>query len=501
MNYLTAGQCWQALDGERQAMLLRFERYAALTIPKICYPQNFTPDHTDDQHDYQSLGASCVNHLTNKVMLSTFAPSRPFFRAEAGDSVQADLAAAGMTETDIVSALGQIERQAVKELDSRQQRPKLYTLVRHLIVVGNVLMVLEKDSIRAMGIRTFCVKRNAVGVVQELIIRECVKFDELEENAKAACGGIYQDDAKVEHYRWIKLVGTDYVMTQWVKDHQLPAEEFNGKWPMAKCPYRVLTWDLADESNYGTGLVEEYSGDIEALSILSESVVNGGVLAAELRWMLKPQGMTSAEDWANSRNGSVMPGNPDDATAVQGGNPQALREVSAILERYERRIAMGFLMNSAVTRDAERVTAEEIRMTAQELETAFGGVYSGLAASLQLPIAHWLMAAIKVPKNLDLKISVVTGLEALSRNGDLERLRMALRDLAEITALPPEMQLRIKFKPIADYIGNGYGVNLSDFIKNDEEYAQALQQQQAARVQESNATAAGEAAAQGTVQQ
>ena len=34
------------------------------------------------------------------------------------------------------------------------------------------------------------------------------------------------------------------------------------------------------------------------------------------------------------------------------------------------------LLNSSVQRNAERVTAEEVRYMAQELETALGGVYS-----------------------------------------------------------------------------------------------------------------------------
>ena len=451
--YTSASQCWTALDGKRSAMLRRFERYAALTIPKVCLPEGYVPESTDEQHDYQSLGATCVNFLTNRFMLAMFAPSRPFFRAEAGPSTQQELTEAGMTESDVVAALGHLERQAVKELDGRAQRPKLYQILRHLIVTGNVLMNLDEKDIRVQGVKYFCVKRNCSGKVQELVLREQVLFNELDPKAQAACGHLYQPDSKVSHFKWIKLEGKQYTMSQWVNETRLPSE-FDGKWAEENLPYRVITWDLADESDYGTGLVEEYSGDLEALSVLSEAVVNGGVLAAELRWMLKPQGMTSAEDWGNSENGSVLPGNPDDATPLQGGNPQTLREVGVILERYERRVSLGFLMNTGVVRDAERVTAEEIRMTAQELETAFGGVYSTLAASMQLPIAKWLLKAIKMPNNLDIQINVVTGLEALSRNGDMEKLTLALNKLAQISALPPDFQMRLKFKPITDYVGN-----------------------------------------------
>lgn len=44
------------------------------------------------------------------------------------------------------------------------------------------------------------------------------------------------------------------------------------------------------------------------------------------------------------------------------------------------------LLNSAVQRNGERVTAEEIRYVAGELEDTLGGVYSLLSQELQLSL-------------------------------------------------------------------------------------------------------------------
>jgi hypothetical protein len=74
-------------------------------------------------------------------------------------------------------------------------------------------------------------------------------------------------------------------------------------------------------------------------------------------------------------------------------------------------------------------------------------------------------------------------------------------DLAQVSALPPEFQGRIKFSAIANYVGAGRGVDLNPFIKSDEEYAAYLQQAQEARVAEANATAAGDATAKAVAQQ
>lgn len=499
--YASAQQVWAKLDGVKSPLMRRVERYAALTIPKICLPIGFNLESTDQTHDYQSIGAQAVNHLTNKIMLALFAPSRPFFRLELGRATQADLGGTGIPEDKVVPILSKIERDAVKELDSRGQRPKLYQTIKHLIVAGNVLLCLDERDMRVMGLRYFCVKRDSKGKLHTLVIKEELLFDELEPAAQKACATKYTSETKVCHYKLIvrNAVG-DYEMTQWVDANRLPAD-FDGKWPADALPYRVLTWDLGDEHDYATGLIEEYSGDLEALSVLSEAVVDGAVLGTEYRWLVNPTGMTTADDLNNSENGDAVPGLPADIAPTQGGNPLAIDTADKVMQRYERRIAQGFLLMTGVTRNAERVTAEEIRLTAQELETSFGGTYSSLANSIQGPIANWLLAAIDAKVDgMDIKVVIVTGLDALSRNGDLDNLRLALGDLAQVMALPPDMQARIKFGPIATYVGNGRGIDLTPFIKSDEEYQQDMQQAQAARVQEQSAVAGGEAAAQAATQ-
>lgn len=501
-QYTTASQVWQALDGIKQPMMDRIERYAALTIPKICLPEGFNAESTDQTHDYQSIGAQGTNHLTNKIMLALFAPSRPFFRVSLGAVSEQKLNEAGIPADQVAPILAKMERDAVAELDQRGQRPRLYACIRHLIIAGNVLLHLGKKEMRVLAIRNWCVKRDNQGRVHTLIIKECIKYDELDEDVRAQLVGRYNPDTKVDHYKLIRRQpNDDYTMSQWVNETRLP-KKFDGKWAEADLPYRVLTWDLDDASDYATGLIEEYAGDLEAVSVLSESVVDGAVLGTEYRWLVNPTGMTSADDLNKSKNGDALPGVPADIAPTQGGNPMAIQTADAVLARYEKRIGMGFLLQTAVTRDAERVTAEEIRQTAMELETAFGGVYSSLAQLIQQPIAVWLLAAVGGSdiRGTDLKVSVITGLDALSRNGDLENLRAALSDLGNTMNLPPQLLGRIKFEPLAKFVGDGRGIDLSPFLMNDAEYNATVQQAQEARVNEASATAAGEAQGQANAQ-
>lgn len=494
----TAREVWTRLAALKQPLMDRVERYASLTIPKIMLPDGFQPESTDQTHDFQSLGAQAVNHVVNKLVMALFRPSQPFFRLQVGDKTKAELAAAGITEPEIASALSETERNACRELDGLAQRPKLYLLARHLVVTGNVLVEFKDDALRVVGLRYWCVKRNLDGSVNTLVIREKVKFDELAPEVQQAMPpGRYQPETEVEFFRMLKRDSRgDMHLTQWVDDIRLP-KQFNGKWKASEAPYRVITWDLADESDYGTGLVEEYAGDFEALSVLAEAVVDGAVLGCEFRWLVNPSGQTSADDFNSSKNGDALSGVPTDIQPTQGGNPNAVKIALEVASSYEQRIARGFLMSSGMTRDAERVTAEEIRLVANELETSFGGVYSALAANIQEPVARWLLDRVGASiKGKDLRVMVVSGLDALSRNSDLEALRLALGDLAQIATLPPELQQRLDMAALAAFIGQGRGVALEKFLKSEEQVQQEIQQQREANVAEQSAIAAGEAAAQ-----
>lgn len=495
--YKTASELWTSCHSLRSGLITRVERYAALTIPKICYPEGYNSISTDESHDYQSIGAQAVNHLTNKLMLAMFAPSRPFAKLQAGDKTKQQAAAAGITDVEIEDILAVGERKAIAELDKRAQRPKLNQLMRHLIVAGNALLFLDKKGMRIFGLKNYVVKRNIWGETMHIVIQERLKFDELDLSVKKLYRSRYQDDTTCNFYKWIKREDNgQYTMSQWLDEQRLPAQ-FDGRWNADRCPYQAITWDLGDEADYGTGLVEEYIGDFEALSVLSEAVVDGGVLGSEFRWMANPAGMTSVEDVKNSENGDVLPGLGTDLVPTQGGDPKAIEIASLVLDKYERRVSRGFLMGSAIIRDAERVTQEEVRLTAQELETAYGGVYSTLAASVQLPVARWLFDAIDLKlAGADLSVTIVTGLDALSRNGDLENFRAAMGDMAAVSTVPDSLAARIKWEAVARFIGQGRNIDLSKFLLTDKEFAAQQEQAQAGRVAETVATEAGTAAVQ-----
>lgn len=476
---------FQQLDGQRRGFLGRCEVYAGYTLPKICLPDEFHQNNQQMSHDFQAVGAQAVNHLSNKMMLALFAPSRPFFRLDANEATKAEMDALEVPPQEVTDILAQAEKAAVTELDRRALRPKLYEALKHLIITGNVLMCLEPDTIRVIGLKRYVVRRSLSGKVAELVIVDKVLFDELEPDVQAEINakfGGYTEDRKVHYYRWIKLNDDgDYTMTQWVDSFKL-SEDFDGKWPEKDMPYRVMTWDLADGQDYGTGLVEDYSNDFSGLSALSKSQIQGAILASEFRWLVNPAGFTRVEDFAETPNGGAMPGLKDDVTIVESGKSRDLQITNAMASEYINRIGRGFLLGSVLVRDAERVTAEEIRMTATELETGLGGGYSRIAVDFQGPLARWLLFSIRIPLDERFEITVVTGLDALSRSGDLDDLKLWLNDMALLNSLPEGLQAQLQMDQIAIALAVPRRIDVKALVKTPQQLAadrQAAMEEQA----------------------
>jgi hypothetical protein len=490
----TAAGIWAQLMGERSNVLSKAERYAALTIPSLLMPDGTTSDKEENTHDMQSVGAQAVNHLTNKVMLAMFAPSRPAMRLELGKKTKADAANA---QIDPTNSLSTIEREASQQLDKRALRPALYRTIRLLIVTGNALQLRENESMRVFSIRSYCVKRTVDGRVHTLIVKEDVCADELDTELREAAGIPQEREHKVAYYRLVQLQPDGrYTETQWIDQKDL-GEKFKSVYTADNSPWDALCWSRSDDANYGVGQVEEYAGDFEALSALCESIIDGAIVGTEVRWLVSPAGITQVDDLKNSRNGDALNGRPEDVNAINAQIDKALDIALKVSQHWEQRVARGFLLLSALTRNAERVTAEEIRMTAMELETALGGVYSFLAHALQLPLFRWLCKlAGHDLAGTDIDLVIVTGLAALSRTGDIENLAQAFEVLGKLAAMPEPLLMRLKFDKLATDVGAGFNVDMSPYLMSDKEFAQAQANAATARAAEATVTAAGESAAQ-----
>lgn len=476
------------MDGEKSSLLTRSERFAGWTLPQV-FPLDVGSEGEEFQLDFQSIGARATNHLANKLTLALFAPSRPFFKLEAEPVFAAQLAEQGFDESMQRTAFAKAERNAMKKMMQRGTRVSMPYAMKLLIITGNALKYfpIKGGKAQVYNLRDYGVVRDLSGEPLDMVTQDRKVLGTLTQDMQDALKikhPEYTEDSEIILYTRIRLHNNKYHIFQALDDIPYLGASL-GSYTKKEVPWIPLTWTLARGKNYGNGLVEEYAGDFHALSSLSEAMVIGAAIAADIKFLVDPTGNTDFRELNKASSGAYVPGRADDITTLATNKANDWGMVLQIIETYEKRIGMAFLLGSAVTRNAERVTAEEIRFQAMELETSLGGVYSRLAEDLQQPMAYIFLqdADFGIGDGAELRPVIVTGLDALSRNSESESLMLFLNDLAMIAQIPEEVSGRLLLNPVIATIAAARGIEYDLYLKDEAVYQkeqQELQKQQLA---------------------
>lgn len=487
---------WETLDGRKSTMHERCEKYARWTLPYL-YPEEGRNQHDELDTDLDSVGARAVNHLSNKLTETLFPSYRPFLRLELGEDVIAQFKEADVPMAVVDETLVAGEKRTVRMLDRMGHRTTATLAAKLLIVTGNALMYYPVGSkCQVYNTKDYCVVRDIAGTVLEIITRDMKAFETFSDEVKGKLRetGVskkYEENTDVTLYTQIKLDGGKYKVKQAADLVDLDIND--NEYAKKDLPWIPLTWNLARGEDYGRGMVEDYRGAFGALDVLSQALIEGVISAATLKFLVNPASVIDVDELNKSPNGSYHSGQEGDIVAVKSDKHLDFQQVKLVIEDYTRQIGQAFLLNSAVTRNAERVTAEEIREQAQELEMAYGGVYSRFTEDWQEPVARLLLSAqdIKI-KDEEIYPVVVTGLDTLSRMGDLDNYRMFINDLSLIAAVPEPVQQRLKAGDLISWVGNNRGIDYTRFIKTEEEFQQEQNQLMEQQKEMMNAQAGAE---------
>lgn len=461
---------FQGSDYSREETLTRCERYAGWTLPMI-FPDDPLMEYDEMQNDFQSVGAQAVTNLANKIMMALFQPSKPFFRMQLTQAQRQAVEAKGTTSAQIDAGLAETEREAMRELDKMGARVALIDLIQYLIITGNgMLYTAPDDKMMVYSLRDYICQRDLRGNPTKIIIRETKAVAALSDELAAMCmANGYHEKDEVSLYTGIRLVGNNrYIVWQELEDICYCHKRI-GYYTKDSLPWIPLTWQLARGKDYGTGLVEQYAGDFHSLSTLAEAILDYTTVVTDVKNLVDPTGMTDVRELTEAASGAYVHGREEDITAYTASKDmaQASQFLNDRFDSISRRIGAAFLLNTQVTRNAERVTAEEIRMQAHELESSLGGVYSRLASELQLPLAKRLLTKLdKVFK--DVEPVIVTGFESLSRNSELDNVRALINDLAGMATMPDEAKVWIDMNNMIAVLGAGHGVDYKKFLKDPE---------------------------------
>lgn len=483
-NGSVAGRYAQ-LESARDAFLQRAREAALLTIPTLVPPDGHNGS-TEYDTPYQSVGSRGVNNLASKLLLTLLPPNSPFFRLVIDDYDLAQVAgpeARGAVE----EALGRIERAGLSEIEGSAVRVPVFEALKQLVVAGNALVYMpKKDGMKVYRLDRYVVKRDAMGNVLEIITKESVSPLMLDEQTRALLTDPEDRNTKdYDLFTYVRLEGKKWKVHQEVQGMEIPGSQ--GSYPKDRCPFIPLRFSRIDGEDYGRGFVEEYIGDLRSLEALTQAIVEGSAASAKVLFLVRPNGTTKAKNLAQSPNGAIVTGDANDVSTLQVQKAGDFRVALETSRQITERLSFAFLLNSSVQRNAERVTAEEVRYMAQELETALGGVYSILSQEFQMPLVNLIIARLegqgkmpKMPKDT-VKPTIVTGMEALGRGQDLNKLAQFLQYLQPLG--PEVIAGNLNIDDYIDRLGASLGIDTNGLIKSaeqkqQEEQAMMEQQQQ-----------------------
>lgn len=476
----TAASRYAALATDREIVLSRARDASRFTIPSLIPAEGFN-ESTELELPYQSLGARGVNNLANKLLLALLPPSSTFFRLTFTEKIKQEINALDQKAVAAFdSGLSKMEQEVLKEIERIQVRVHAAEAFKHLIVAGNVLLHFDKKSnVRLFTLPQYVVKRDPAGAVLEIVVKESVSPDALPDSVRETVYAKLQQENKKEEvcdlYTRIWLENGQYRVVQEIKD--LPIPESIGTYPKDKLPWLALRWTRIDGQSYGRSHCEEYLGDLAALDRLEKAVLDVSAIAARLLFLANPAGLTDKDEVTNADNGACIDGVADDITVLQANKFADLQVTVREIDRIEQRLNYAFLMHTAIQRNGERVTAEEIRYMAGELENTLGGVYSVMSSEFQLPMVKLVMAHMAsngslppLPKD-GVQPAIVTGLDALGRSQELMRLDAFLKGAIETYG-----ELVIPHINMSEYLSRratALGIDATNLIKSEEEMAQA----------------------------
>lgn len=496
MKHKTLAGLYRELEMVRWQFFFQGHKSSVLTIPSILPMDG--QDRTNLPHNFQSIGARGVNNMSSRLALALFPPTQPFMRLEISPADRAGLAGNTAVLTEVQNSLLAIEEQAVSEFDTEGWRPVMASAMRLLVCTGNALVYDRatpdaRPSVHDM--RSYVVDRDPEGNVLTVILRQQIGVSAAQTALKAVAqteafekmvavnsgvsstheptielftGARRTDEGRYEY--WQEIAGMEVPDSRTVKHAK-------------DLPLLPLRFEPIEGTGYGRGYVEDYHGDLLALEHLSRALVEGATALAKIVWLIKPGSSTKAQTLAKAANGSIHQGNGEDVSTLQADKASDLSIALAMVDRISQRLSSNFLLTSSIQRNGERVTAEEIRLLAQELEDALGSVYSSLADNVQRPLVDYLYNRMQRRGRLEgvpstVRPVVASGLENISRNHKVARIQEFLGTLNQLFG-PDQIATIVKVEEVAADLAAGLNLDVTRYILSEEEIAQnRLEQQQ-----------------------
>lgn len=432
---------YDSLTGRRQAVEDMARKMAELTLPFSFPPLGYI-EGDDLPGNNQSIGAQCVNTLVSKLADVAFPPGHPCLRLLPEETdIQAALDQDPEQWANIELALTRLAITHTTAFYTIGMRSAYIEYIRQLLVAGNAMWKhLKWRSPTWHRMDSYVVQRSTTGLQLAVVHKVCVSLAGLDDDTRAFVEERLQDTSKPTDQppqgknKWQQEVDI-YCAQMYIPpasgDDETEGsfrywEEFKGEYipdtgveTDYDSPVMHAGWLIRTAGhNWSPSYCEMYRGDLYTVEAAA-SGMNDITAAAALSLMFhKPGSQSSIKQVREARNLSILPGSAEDLTMFRAEKSADNNTVGGNLEQAARRLSSAFLMQSAIQRSGERVTAEEIQRLGTELDKALGGLYTNISDGNQKPIIVRAVTLheernpkLRLPRD-KVTVEVITGIEA-----------------------------------------------------------------------------------------
>jgi len=466
MADITAKGHFDNLNSGRSSTLERAENNAKVTIPYLFLEEGSTSNDDLTTGYGQGFGAKLVNHLTGKFALSILPPSQSFYRLSAGlEAMEKITNGDEDAKQQVEIILAKMEDGIMRYINNTKFRKSLYPALRLAMVTGESLVEkLDNDKYKVHNLRNYVIKRDAQGNVINLVIKESIDYNALEDELKSGVEAPDEgENLDVDLYTRVYLDDTgSYQMFQEVEGNvfnESSIKSFTDN-------FINVRWNEVDGEDYARSFVEEHYETFVNLEKQMKVLVENAVVSSKTVFTVNPNGFTRLKDYTNAKNGDAISGSELDIGTIKVNKGGDLQLTLKLVQDLKRELAETFLMSSAGIRDAERVTAQEVQLVASELEASFGGIYTAIASDIQLPLVENAISNLSIEGMEDIDVIITSGVEALGRNVEQAKTMRMIQDLGSLAQLVGQEQVAnsLNVSSVITSIVNNSGVGNKDFI-------------------------------------
>ena len=478
-----ARERYSQLQSGRTQFLDTAVECSELTLPYLVKRDENSTGKRQLLQPYQSVGAKAVVTLAAKLMLAILPPQTAFFKLQVRDD-KLGQTLDPMMRSELDLSFSKIERLIMDYIAASSDRVVVHQALKHLIVSGNALIFMGKDGLKHYPLNRYVVERDGNGNVIEIVTKELVsrKVLGISPPPTDSPNGEYgdtEDDAEV--YTCVKMDESSgsWRWHQEVDDMILAGSQSTA--PKNASPWLVLRFNTVDGEDYGRGRVEEFIGDLRSLDGLSQSLVEGASVASKVVFLVSPSATTKPGTLAKAGNGAIIQGRPEDVGVVQVGKTADFATAANLAAQLEKRILEAFLVMNI--RNAERVTAEEVRLTQLELEKSLGGLFSLLTVEFLVPYLNRTLLILqrsnqipRLPKDV-VRPKIVAGINSLGRGQDNEALTTFIATVAQ-TLGPEALMKYIDPSEAIKRLAAAQGIDVLNLVRTAEQLEQMKQMTQ-----------------------